>query len=336
MSDDLLKELTSSLKSEYASVADDSDYADVKDWIDTGSYIFNALCSGSIFGGIPSNKITALAGEASAGKTFFLLSIINNFLRTNPEALVFYFESEGAVSKSVLEERGIDTKRVIIAPVKSIEDFKTQAVRLIDSYQASSKSKKLFVALDSLGMLPTEKEVVDAQDGHNVSDMSKARLIKSTFRILSLKYSIANVPLVLTNHTYQTIGMFSTKVSGGGSGLQYAASQVFFLSKSKEKESEEVVGNKVKITINKSRFTKEHETGSTLLHHKTGLNKYYGLLELAVEAGIFTKSGKKYEISPGGEKFFEKEFHNSGEEIFTQEILEKIDTFAKSKFKYGS
>ena len=191
-------------KNEFATFASDGIAAgDVESFVDTGSYIFNALVSGSIFGGIPSNKITALAGESGTGKTFFCLSVVRNFLDTDPDAGVIYFETESAISKQMIESRGIDSNRMVIFPVATIEEFRTQAVRIVDKYmeQPKDERKPLMFVLDSLGMLATNKEVQDASDDKNVRDMTKAQLVKSVFRILTLKIGKANIPLLVTNHT---------------------------------------------------------------------------------------------------------------------------------------
>ena len=163
-----------------------------------------------MFGGIPSNKITAIAGESGTGKTFFCLSVVRNFLNTDPDAGVIYFETESALSKNMIESRKIDSKRMVIFPVDTIEEFRTQAVRIIDKYKEQPKEerKPLMFVLDSLGMLSTNKEVQDATDDKNVRDMTKAQVIKSVFRILTLKLGKANIPMLVTNHTYDVIGSY--------------------------------------------------------------------------------------------------------------------------------
>ena len=139
---------------EYASlVSDGVEAADIDSFIDTGSYIFNALLSGSIYGGLPSNKITALAGESATGKTFFVLGMVKTFLDENPDAGVIYFESESAITKDMIEERGIDSKRMIIFPVATVQEFRTQAVKILDKYIDDEEKQPMMMCLDSLGML---------------------------------------------------------------------------------------------------------------------------------------------------------------------------------------
>ena len=223
---------------EYASlVSDGVEAADIDSFIDTGSYIFNALLSGSIYGGLPSNKITALAGESATGKTFFVLGMVKTFLDKNPDAGVIYFESESAITKDMIEERGIDSKRMIIFPVATVQEFRTQAVKILDRYIDDEEKQPMMMCLDSLGMLSTTKEMEDTAAGNETKDMTRAQVLKAAFRVLTLRLGRAKVPMVVTNHTYDSMGsMFPTKEMGGGSGLKYAASQIVFLGKKKEKD----------------------------------------------------------------------------------------------------
>ena len=198
---DFLKDIVKEIGDDYTQLA--ADISDDQQYIDTGSLVFNGLVSGSIFGGISSNKITAIAGESSTGKTFFALSVAKNFLDTNPDAYVLYFDTESSITRALLESRGIDTQRFVVINVVTIEEFRTKALKAIDKYlQMPIEDRKpcMFV-LDSLGMLSTEKEIRDALDDKQVRDMTKSQLVKGAFRMLTLKLCQANVPLIVTNHT---------------------------------------------------------------------------------------------------------------------------------------
>ena len=314
------------------------DSADVTNFIDTGSYSFNALLSGSIYGGMPANKITAIAGEAATGKTFFALGICKAFLDKDPEAGIIYFESESAISKQMIEARGIDSKRMVIVPVATVQEFRSQSIKILDKYieQTEKNRKPLMFVLDSLGMLSTTKEMEDTAAGKETRDMTRSQIVKSTFRVLTLKLGRANIPMIMTNHTYDVIGsMFPQKEMGGGSGLKYAASSIIYLSKRKDKEGTEVVGNIIHCKNFKSRLTKENAMIDVKLTYKTGLDKYYGLIELGEEAGIFKKVSTRYEM-PDGSKVFGKNINDNPEKYFTKEVLDKIDEQAKRKFQYGS
>ena len=336
---DFLKDIIKETGNEYATlVSDGIDSADVTSFIDTGSYAFNALLSGTIYGGMPSNKITAIAGEAATGKTFFALGICKAFLDKDPEAGIIYFESESAISKQMIEARGIDSKRMVIVPVATVQEFRNQSIKILDKYieQTEKTRKPLMFVLDSLGMLSTTKEMEDTAAGKETRDMTRSQIVKSTFRVLTLKLGRANIPMIMTNHTYDVIGsMFPQKEMGGGSGLKYAASSIIYLSKRKDKEGTEVVGNIIHCKNFKSRLTKENAMIDVKLTYKTGLDKYYGLIELGEEAGIFKKVSTRYEM-PDGSKVFGKNINDNPEKYFTKEVLDKIDEQAKRKFQYGS
>ena len=336
---DFLKDIIKETGNEYAGlVSDGIDSADVTSFIDTGSYSFNALLSGSIYGGMPGNKITAIAGEAATGKTFFALGICKAFLDKDPEAGIIYFESESAISKDMIENRGIDSKRMVIVPVATVQEFRNQSIKILDKYieQTEKTRKPLMFVLDSLGMLSTTKEMEDTAAGKETRDMTRSQIVKSTFRVLTLKLGKANIPMIMTNHTYDVIGsMFPQKEMGGGSGLKYAASSIIYLGKRKDKEGTEVVGNIIHCKNFKSRLTKENAQIDVKLTYKKGLDKYYGLIELGEEAGIFKKVSTRYEM-PDGSKVFGKNINDNPEKYFTKEVLDKIDEQAKRKFQYGS
>ena len=338
MVNDFLKDIIKSTGNEYASLVEDGvEAGDVENFIDTGSYIFNALLSGSIHGGLPANKITALAGESATGKTYFLMGIVKNFLDANPDAGVIYFESESAITKQMVIDRGIDAKRMVIVPVTTVQEFRTQAIKVLDTYLAQNEAdrKPMFLCLDSLGMLSTTKEVEDTADGKETRDMTRAQVLKAAFRVLTLKLGKAKIPMVVTNHTYDVVGsMFPTKEMGGGSGLKYAASSIIYLSKKKEKDGTEVVGNIVHCKNHKSRLTIENKMVDVRLTYDKGLDKYYGLLELAEKYDIFKKVSTRYEL-PDGSKQFGKTILNNPEEYFTDEIMKQLDEAANKEFKYG-
>ena len=332
---DFLKEIVKEIGDDYTQLARDID--DTEEHIDTGSYIFNSLLSGSIFGGVSRNKITAIAGESSTGKTFFSLAVVKNFLDNNPDGYCLYFDTEAAVNKGLLESRGLDLNRVVVVNVVTIEEFRSKALRAVDIYLKKSEEERkpcMFV-LDSLGMLSTEKEIRDALDDKQVRDMTKSQLVKGAFRMLTLKLGQANIPLIVTNHTYDVIGSYvPTKEMGGGSGLKYASSTIIYLSKKKEKDQSEVVGNIIKAKTAKSRLSKENkEVNIRLYFDERGLDRYYGLLELGELGGLWKNVAGRYEIN--GKKVYAKAIYKDPEEYFTEDILQKLDAIAKEEFSYG-
>ena len=333
---DFLKEIVKEIGDDYTQLASDID--ETETYVDTGSYIFNGLISGSIFGGVSNNKITAIAGESSTGKTFFSLAVVKNFLDSNPDAYCLYFDTEAAVNKTLLASRGIDLDRLVVINVVTIEEFRTKALKAVDIYLKTNTEdrKPCMFVLDSLGMLSTEKEIRDALDDKQVRDMTKSQLVKGAFRMLTLKLGQANIPLIVTNHTYDVIGSYiPTKEMGGGSGLKYAASTIIYLSRKKEKDGKEVIGNIVKAKTHKSRLSKENkEVNIRLYYDDRGLDRYYGLLELGEIGGIWKNVAGRYEIN--GKKVYGKQILANPDEYFTPEVMQALDEIAQKEFSYGS
>jgi len=336
---DFLKQIIKETGNEYASlVSEGVEAGDVDTFINTGSHIFNALLSGSIHGGIPSNKITAIAGESATGKTFFVLGMCKHFLDNNPDAGVIYFESESALTKKLIEDRGIDSERMVIMPVTTVQEFRTQSLTVLDKYMEQNEAdrKPILLVLDSLGMLSTTKEVEDTADGKETRDMTRAQVLKAAFRVLTLKLGRAKVPMVITNHTYDVVGAYMPmKEMGGGSGLKYAASTIVYLSKKKEKDGTEVIGNIIHCKTQKSRLSKENMMVDVRLRYDTGLDKYYGLLDLATKYGIFKQVSTRIEL-PDGSKQYAKTIYNEPEKYFTDDILKQIDEAANKEYSYGN
>jgi RecA/RadA recombinase len=332
---DFLKDIVKEIGDDYTELASDID--ETETYVDTGSYIFNALVSGSIFGGVSGNKITAIAGESSTGKTFFSLAVVKNFLDSNPGGYCLYFDTEAAITKSLLESRGVDTKRLVVVRVVTIEDFRNKALKAVDIYLKASieERKPCMFVLDSLGMLSTDKEITDALNEKQVRDMTKSQLVKGAFRMLTLKLGQAKIPMIVTNHTYDVIGAYvPTKEMGGGSGLKYASSTIVYLSKKKEKDGTEVIGNIIKAKAAKSRLSKENkDVEIRLFYDERGLDRYYGLLELGELGGLWKNVAGRYEID--GKKLYAKEILKNPEKYFTPEVMQALDETARKEFSYG-
>ena len=333
---DFLTEIVKEIGDDYTKLASDID--DTERYVDTGSYIFNALVSGSIFGGVSGNKITAIAGESSTGKTFFSLAVVKNFLDSNPDGYCLYFDTESAVNKSLLASRGLDLNRVVVVNVVTVEEFRSKALKAVDLYMKKSAEdrKPCMFVLDSLGMLSTEKEITDTLNEKQVRDMTKSQLIKGAFRMLTLKLGQANIPMIVTNHTYDVIGAYvPTKEMGGGSGLKYAASTIIHLSKKKEKDGTEIVGNLIKAKTAKSRLSKENQDVTVRLYYdERGLDRYYGLLELGEIGGLWKNVAGRYEID--GKKVYAKAILKDPDTYFTPEVMEKLDVIAQQTYSYGA
>lgn len=330
------QELIGEIGDEYTKLASDID--ETESFIDTGSYIFNALVSGSIYGGVSGNKITALAGESSTGKTFFSLAVLKNFLDLNPQACCLYFDTESAITRTLLESRGVDVTRVVVMNVVTVEEFRTKALKAVEIYLKKPEEERnpcMFV-LDSLGMLSTNKEITDALAEKDVRDMTKAQAIKGAFRMLTLKLGQAKIPMIVTNHLYAVVGSYvPMQEQSGGSGLKYAASTILYLSKKKEKDGTDVIGNIIKCKTHKSRLSKENQDVEVRLYYdERGLDRYYGLLELGEIGGLWKNVAGRYEMN--GKKVYAKTILSTPEEYFTPEVMEKLDEIAKKEFSYGN
>jgi|TARA_Y100000034_G_C6825657_1_gene372227 RecA/RadA recombinase len=338
MDNDFLKSLVKDLADEHTTIAaDGKSSAEFSGTMDTGSYILNAALSGSIYGGVPNNKITAFAGETSTGKTYFVLGVISQFLKSNPDGGVIYFDTESAVTNDMLMDRGIDPVKVIKSEPDTIQKFRHNTILMIDKYleQDESERRPLIFVLDSLGQLSSTKEIEDTAEGSETRDMTKAQILKATFRVLNLKLAKANVPMLICNHTYDVVGSYyPQKEMSGGSGLKYSASTIAFLSKKKEKDGTEVVGNIIKVKMQKSRLSRENREIEVLLDYTTGLHRYYGLVDLGLKYDVFKKIANRIEVEDG-KKVYAKSMYDNPTEYFTPNIMDKLEEAAQKEFQYG-
>lgn len=317
-------------------------------FLDTGSYILNAACSTSIFGGIPNNRITAVHSKAGVGKTYLAMSAVKALLDSDPEACGLYYDTEFAIDDDFLLRRGIDPNRCLIDQPAHIEEFKMKSLNFLAEYMELEPEKrmKMILVLDSLGMLPSMKESVDSEDEkkQGVRDMTKQQGVRSLFRTITQKLGHAHIPFFICAHSYTDVMSYGApqKMSGGG-GLEYAASTILGMSKSKDKEEVKVDGKKVTVhdgniitvKVDKSRFSREGRTVQIKLHFQKGVDRYYGLLPLATQYGIVKKVSTQYEW-PDGSKHFEKNINADGAKFFDAEMLKKIDEAAKKHFSLGS
>lgn len=335
MSKEFFKIMSKSIGEDIHVLEDGLNSSEISGWIDTGSYMFNALLSGSLFKGLPGNRITCFAAPEASGKTLFTFEIINNFLRQNNENVVWLYDTESAANKDTAAAHNCDSNRIVIREPETIEQFKTDAAKTLDAYMEQIERPNMLMVLDSLGMLSTSKEMSDTVEGKDVSDMTRARQIKAAFRVLTLKLAKAKVPMIITNHLYQMVGSYvPTKEQSGGSGIKYAASTIVYLSKKKDKDGTDILGNIITATAIKSRLSRENSQVEIKLSYKTGLDRYYGLLDLGEEFNIIPRIGNKYEF-PDGSKHFQKAIYNEPERFFTTEIMQRLEEAANKKFQYG-
>lgn len=336
----------------FKNISDDDDVITTTEFIDTGSYIFNAALSGSLYGGFPSNRISVLAGDPATGKSFFAMSAVKAFLDKHSNGMVVYFDTEFALDKEFFNSRGIDAERVKIIQPAFLEDFKDKSNALIEGYLKMNEDTRprMMIVLDSHSNLPSSKETTVIKEGEKQTrDMHKQQVSNSIFRILTQKLGKANVPMITTAHVYtNTSGYGPAKIISGGIGMQFSASGISMLSKAaeieeikvggkgeKETKFKDVTGTIITATIQKSRFSREKKVVKTRLNFSNGLERYYGLLDLAIKHGIVKRLSTQIEW-PDGRKLFEKTIYREPEKYFTPDIMEKLEIAANKEFKFGN
>lgn len=335
----IYKKLLNGVPADASVAAEGKSSSEFVGYVDTGSYMFNALIGGSLFSGLPDNKILALAGESATGKTFYVIAVIKYWLEKNPKGVVFYFDTESAVTNQMLTERGIPLDRVIKVEPETIEQFRDSAIKILNNYSEIPKDERdpIFFVLDSLGNLSSRKEVADVEAQKDTRDMTKAGAIRGTFRVLRLRLSKLGVPMIVTNHVYVVIGAYvPTKEMSGGMGLKYCADTIVFLSKSKERDKDkQVIGNIIKGTVVKGRLTKENSVAESRILYHGGLDRYHGILDELVDANLITVQSAGRYVFPGSSKTVTtKQILSEPETYFTKELLVKLDEFIGAKFKY--
>jgi RecA/RadA recombinase len=318
---------------------ENSSKAEFSGFFDTGSYVLNGLVSGTLFGGVQNNKVTGFQGESQTGKTFFTLAIVRQFLKADPKALCFYFDTEAAVTNQMMQNQGIPIKRVIKGEPDTIEKFRTRALKTLDAYlkqDIDSRPPILFV-LDSLGMLSTEKEMNDTMEGKNVRDMTKAQAIRGTFRVLRQKLGEACCPMLVTNHIYEVVGAYvPTKKGSGGHGFVYAADNILTLTKKIEKDeaTKDATAALITVMTEKSRLSREKQKVTVRVSYDAGLDRYFGLFDMGVDAGLIVKQGNRYAF-PDGRVEYRKTVEEHPEDFFTPEFLKQLDDeYVAKTFRY--
>ncbi len=345
--DDINKELAD--MNPMGSVMENSTFSEVTEWIDTGNYHLNACVSGSLFGGWPNNRSCSIAGPSGTGKTFLILNSIKRAIDMGYN--VIFYDSEAAVDRELMKKFGIDTTQVNYQPCNTVQDFRTSVTSITSRMQEvkrnGGKLPKVMIVLDSAGNLATLKEIEDAKSGSEKSDMTRAKILKSIFRIIMTPLADLKIPFLFTNHTYQTQDFISRQMAGGGTGPEYAASIVLFLNKAQLKDSSgEKAGIIVTAKPNKNRFAKPHPI-KFHLHFTEGMNRYVGLEqyidweEIGIAKGTIEKGVKTPKKTARNWicKHLDKTVPNSeffSEKVFTEEILQKIEGKIQHIFNYNT
>lgn len=334
--------LLKSAKSDYATLMgdDEEDKFPIRDWISTGNYLFNSQISADPKKGIPSGRVVMFAGSASTGKSFLALETAKN--AQDLGYFVVLYDSEMANNeRETLKSRGINTEQLLYIPIDTVENLKTSLLNILDECSAEDK---LFIVIDSIGNLSTNKELEDSTEGSTTKDMTRPAQLKALFRTVTLKAGVKNVPIIAINHTYATIGSFiGGQTIAGGSGPMYNASIIAEFTKAQEKGADgKMSGALVTSTVSKCRTAKERTKIKFTIDFEEGLTKYSGLQLFCEDEKLFVKDGRSYKLNPltcpgvtlsVGESFSSAKMDGA----FWEECLEKfLDDYLSHKFKYQS
>ena len=336
---DFLKEIKK--VNEMADFIDDSTLGNISEYISTGSLALNGILSGDLFKGVPAGRVVGFMGKSGTGKSFLTAKICREAQLKGYD--VVWFESENATDQMFLQRLGVDTSRVIILPVFSVEEFRNQTVKVIEIFEkakVATPGRKLMIVLDSLGNLPIEKELKDADEGKHAQDMgTRAKVIRSLSRVLTMKIARNAIPMVVVNHTYTNAsGYVPVEVPSGGEGVIYISSIICILTKTAIKEEltaggKAVTGNILRARTSKNRVVPEGKIAEIKVDFEEGVDKYYGLLDWAVAAGLMEKQSTTYLVKHLNKKFFESKIYVP--EVW-EPILQELNEYVKNNVKFSS
>jgi RecA/RadA recombinase len=267
-----------------ASILAESKFFAEKDPIQTELPIVNIAFSGSLKGGLIPG-LTVIAGASKSFKTLLSLYCMKAYLNKYKDGVAILYDSEYGITPEYLESYNIDTDRVIHVPIEDVEQLKFDITKRLNEVE---KGDRVFVMIDSIGNLASRKEVEDAENEKSVADMSRAKQLKSLFRIITPKLTGKDIPCLAVNHTYKEISMFPKDIVSGGTGIYYSANQIFIITKAQEKDGTELAGFKFTINIEKSRFVKEKSKLPFTVLYDSGIQKWSSLFDLALESGHLT------------------------------------------------
>lgn len=318
----------------------ESNFFNVKDVIPTEIPIINAALSGSIDGGL-SSGLTFIAGESKNFKSLLGLMLVKAYMKKYEDSVCLFYDSEFGITPEYIKSNNIDTSRIIHIPIEHLEQLKFDISKRLESIE---RNDKVIIFIDSIGNLASKKEVEDALDQKSVSDMSRAKVMKSLWRIVTPHLTIKNIPCIAINHTYQTIEMYSKPVMSGGTGGMYSANKVLIITKAqdKDKDKKELLGYDFTINIEKSRFVKEKSKFSFNVNFKSGINKWSGLLDIALEGGFVIKPSDgwfcKVDINTGeidSQKYRRKQTDNKE---FWDDIInsDKFKEYVRTKYQLSN
>jgi len=274
---------TSTIKS--TEVLSESKFFNDKDMVPTSVPIMNVALSGKLDGGMTPG-LTMFAGPSKHFKTAFSLLMAKSYMEKYPDAALLFYDSEFGTPKSYFESFNIDMDRVLHTPITDVEQLKFDVMKQLDNIK---RGERVVMVIDSIGNLASKKEVEDAMDQKSVADMSRAKQIKSLFRMVTPHLTMKDIPMVVVNHTYKEIGMFPKDIVGGGTGSYYSADNIYIIGRRQDKKGTEVLGYDFIINVEKSRYVKEKSKIPVSVSWDGGISKWSGLLDVAIDGGFVVK-----------------------------------------------
>jgi RecA/RadA recombinase len=310
-----------------------------KDMIQTSIPMINVALSGRLDGGFAPG-LTMWAGPSKHFKTAFSLLMAKAYMDKYPEAVILFYDSEFGTPQAYFDTFGIDPDRVIHTPLTDIEQLKFDIMKQLEGIE---RNDRVMILLDSIGNLASKKEVEDALEGKSVADMSRAKQVKSLFRMVTPHLSLKDIPMVVVNHTYKTMELYAKDVVGGGTGSYYSADNIYILGRQQEKDGTEIVGYNFIINVEKSRHVREKSKIPVNVTFEGGINKYSGLLDIALEGNFVQKPSNGWYAKVDqetGELGDKKRYDATQTEEFWKDLLssEKFGEYVRKKYEisYGS
>jgi RecA/RadA recombinase len=267
------------------SILTESKFFEEKDLIHLPVPMMNVAFSGRLDGGMAPG-LTMFAGPSKHFKTLFSLICAKAYMEKYPDAALLFYDSEFGTPISYFSSLGIDMERVVHSPITDVEELKFDIVNQIKEID---RNDKLVIVIDSIGNLASKKEVEDAENQKSVSDMSRAKALKSLFRIVTPHLMLKDIPLIAVNHTYKEMSLFPKDIVGGGTGSYYSSDNIFIIGRQQEKDGTDVIGYNFIMRVEKSRYVREKSAIPITVTYDAGMSKWSGLLEVALESGHVIK-----------------------------------------------
>jgi RecA/RadA recombinase len=310
----------------------DSKFFTKKDMVATTIPIINVALSGRLDGGLTPG-LTMWAGPSKHFKTAFSLLMAKSYMEKYPESALLFYDSEFGTPQSYFDAFGIDTDRVLHTPITDVEQLKFD---IMQQLQNLDRGEKIMIVIDSIGNLASKKEVEDAMEGKSVADMSRAKQLKSLFRMVTPHLTLKDIPMVVVNHTYKEIGLYPKDIVGGGTGSYYSADNIFILGRQQEKDGTELTGYNFIINVEKSRYVKEKSKIPVSVSFDGGISKWSGLLDLALESGHVIKPSNGWYAKAGEDKKYRLK-ETDTKDFWMPVLMDKsFYDYVKTKYSIGN